>query len=125
MKNAVVPILFLVLLIPGVIGVNYSVNHMEYNRNYYENKEFENNILALNEDLSSDVKSVHSVDELSNLLNWNLNSKKLQNRMSIKVQDLGESYGIEYSGYGTKIFKYQIKKTGEVISSSEENSKND
>ena len=45
----------------------------------------ENSMAELNEDLSSDVKSVHSANELENLINWNIESKNLQDGLGVRT----------------------------------------
>ena len=72
-------------------------------------------ITNLDEDVSSDVKSVHSADELNNLISWHIKSKDLQVYLHVEVKDLGDSYLINLAGYSNTF--YQVNKTGEIIES--------
>ena len=80
---------------------------------YRDHAMFNSDMQIMSTELSTDSQTVHSSEEFENLLTWNIKNKTSGN-MCVSVSDLGNSYGITFSGNSDAKASYTVTKTGTV-----------
>ena len=69
---------------------------------------FNDSIQLLNEDFVSDIKETKSPEEFQNLIKWHMQSKNVNENISVSVIDLGNNYGIVFSACNNRYSKRYI-----------------